>query len=107
MAVTKQDTRFAMCRAMGHSWHHNKPVGSDDDSGFRAPFGGLTGMIGYPSTCGNCGTRRMRWITRSGESFVRYLHPEGYAKHGEERLSPVEWRRQFVATVFDSFAQAS
>ena len=91
---------------MGHSWHHHAPVGTDDPTGrFRAPFGGTYGMVGLPSTCTVCDTERMRWIARSGESFVRYDHPDGYARHGDERLAPVEWRRTFVAAVFADFEQ--
>lgn len=96
--------RFATCRSMGHEWNHGRPIGSDDPSGrFRVPFGGTTGMIGYPSTCNMCGTERMRWITRSGETTVRYEHPDGYARHGEERLSPQQWREQFVSNAFAAF----
>lgn len=95
--------RFAACRSMGHEWHHQKPIGVDDESPFRAPFGGTTGMVGIPSTCTQCGTERMRWVTRSGESLMRYLHPDGYSTHGEERLTAMEWRKNYVATIFETF----
>ena len=99
--------RFAECRSMGHEWNHLPAIGSDDpQSTWSVPFGGSYGMIGLPSTCRNCKTRRMRWVTRSGESLMRYLHPEGYETHGEERKSATEWRRTFVATIFDEFETA-
>jgi hypothetical protein len=106
--ATDSSARFAQCRSMGHSWRHHKAIGSDDPSGtFRAPFGGLTGMIGLPSDCSVCGTERMRWVTRSGESIVRYEHPDGYSQHGEERQTASEWRRTFVSAVFDDFEQST
>lgn len=112
MATARQrnasrELAFATCRAMGHEWNHSSPIGTDDPEGrFKAPFGGTTGMIGYPSTCGSCGTERMRWITRWGETLVRYEHPEGYSRTGEDKLSPREWRETFVAAAFEQFAAA-
>lgn len=110
-AVESQDIRFAVCRSLSHEWHHERqPVGSDDYETLRekglpnAPFGGAYGMVGFASTCRMCNTIRMRWISRSGESHVRYEYPDGYARHGEERLTPTEWRSQFVASIFDTFA---
>ena len=105
MATTKTNQlRFAECRSMGHAWQHaRKAVGVDDDHGWSVPFGGSFGMVGLPSTCTNCGTERMRWISRSGETIPRYRHPDGYSRHGEERLSPQEWRSQYVASIFDAF----
>lgn len=96
---------------MGHEWHHNTPIGTDDAANmtdnpktpFRAPFGGSYGMVGIPSVCKQCGTERMRWISRSGEMIVRYMHPDGYAQHGEERLSTTQWRVTYVSTIFDTF----
>ena len=97
-------TRFAQCRSNGHEWHHQPPVGSDDSlEHFRAPFGGSTGMVGIPSTCLACGSERMRWLTRSGESLMRYHHPDGYSQTGPDKLTPIQWRRTFVAHVFDEF----
>jgi hypothetical protein len=102
--ATDSAARFAQCRSMGHEWHHRGPVGSDDRStGFRAPFGGQYGMIGLPSQCSVCGTERMRWVGRSGESMVRYEHPDGYSQHGDEKRTASEWRRTFVAAVFEDF----
>ena len=100
----EQLAQFAQCRSMGHEWKHHSAVGSDDSlEHFRAPFGGSTGMVGMPSTCNQCGTERMRWLTRSGESLMRYHHPDGYSQHGDEKLSPLQWRRTFVAHIFDEF----
>lgn len=94
---------------MGHEWHHEPPVGSDDalTQGYRVPFGGSYGMVGIPSTCRQCGTERMRWLTRTGESRMRYAHPDGYARHGDERLSASQWRMTYVATIFDTFDHAT
>jgi hypothetical protein len=95
--------RFEECRAMGHSWRHRPPIGIDDASTYRRPFGLETGMVGFPSACPTCGTIRLRWITRSGEVVVRYEHPDGYSRHGDERLSSGEWRRAYVGHIFDGF----
>lgn len=107
MAVTKatlDPVRFAQCRSNGHEWHHNPPVGSDEnDTSFRAPFAGQVRMVGIHSVCASCRSERMRWVTSHGESIMRYSHPEGYEQHGEDRLSPLEWRRTYVAGVFESF----
>lgn len=62
-------------------------------------------MVGFPSICTNCGKERIRWITRSGETIPRYIDPEGYARHGEERLTAAEWRQTFVASVFEDFLE--
>lgn len=103
--VIAQGVAFAMCRSMGHEWHHQPAIGSDDaqQQGFRVPFGGSYGMVGLPSTCHQCGTERMRWISRTGESHVRYHHPDGYAQHGDDKLTPTQWRMAYVSTIFDSF----
>ncbi len=102
-----RELAFATCRAMGHEWHHSKPIGTDDPDGrWRAPFGGSTGMIGYPSTCSMCGTERMRWMTRFGETIVRYDHPDGYSRTGEDKMTPREWRQTFVEAAFEQFAIA-
>ena len=95
--------RFAECRSMGHEWHHLPAIGSDDESRWKAPFGGSFGMVGIPSQCRNCKSQRMRWISRSGESFMRYDHPDGYSTHGDERKTAREWRGVFVATIFEEF----
>lgn len=99
-----EPVRFAQCRSMGHEWHHNPPVGSDEnETSFRVPFAGAVGMVGIHSVCNQCRSQRMRWVTRAGESIMRYDHPEGYEQHGEDRLSPMEWRVTFVASVFETF----
>lgn len=93
---------FAECRSLGHEWHKGKPIGSDDAVKGK-PFGYGTGMIGIPSHCPNCGTAKVRWITRSGESVTRYEYPDGYSRHGDERLSVQEWRHEYVTTIFAQF----
>lgn len=98
--------RFEECRAMGHAWRHRPPIGTDDtNDSYRRPFGMSTGMVGFPSHCNTCGADRIRWITRSGEVVVRYEHPDGYSRHGDDRLSSGEWRRSYVGHVFDGFLQ--
>ena len=104
MTSTGTAAEFAECRSLGHSWKHRKKIGMDDKtSGFSRPFGYDTGMIGYQSQCTVCKTFRVKWITRSGEVLSRYQHPDGYSLHGEDRLSSQEWRRTFVAHVFEDF----
>ena len=89
---------------MGHEWHHGNAIGTDDrDDGHRRPFGAETGMVGLPSECGVCRSSRVRWVTRSGEVVTRYEYVEGYSRHGEDRLSPREWRTSYVARIFESF----
>ena len=96
------DLRFAPCRSMGHEWHHGRPFGVDDESpDVPRPYGYSTGMVGLPSSCGQCGMERVRWVTRSGEVITRYRPPEGYSRHGEDRLSAQEWRRLHVAAIFE------
>lgn len=91
---------------MGHSWKHRAPIGIDDEiPGLRRPFGSSTGMVGFRSHCTCCTTDRIRWVTRSGEVITRYEHPEGYSRHGDDRLTSSEWRRSYVSHVFDGFLE--
>lgn len=108
-ATRDQSLRFAECRSMGHSWRHRPPIGIDDPSPrhIRRPFGLTVGMIGFLSHCNVCGTDRVRWITRSGEMIVRYEHPDGYERHGDERLTHSEWRRSYVSSVFADYLDHS
>ena len=104
----QRELHFAECRSLGHEWRKQQPIGVDDTSDtHRRPFGASTGMIGIPSNCQNCGTAKVRWITRSGESVTRYEHPDGYSRHGDERLSAQEWRSTYVATLFESFESST
>lgn len=99
-----KELRFAECRSLGHEWRKGKqPVGIDDNDGYRKPFGMSTGMIGIPSHCPNCGTHKVRWITRSGESHTRYEYPDGYSRHGDDRLTAQEWRHNYVETIWEQF----
>lgn len=84
--------RFAQCRSLGHEWRHKGTVD-----------GGATqwGSIGLRSQCSDCKTERTKWVTRSGEVNTRYEYPDGYSRHGEERISPQQWRSSFVLTLFD------
>jgi hypothetical protein len=98
---TDLQLRFAECRSLGHEWRKGSVLGTDDThDSFKRPFGAATGMIGIPSRCANCGTNKVRWITRSGESVTRYEHPDGYSRHGDEVLSAKEWRHEYVETIF-------
>lgn len=89
--------RFAQCRAMGHEWRHKGPVGKDD----KRPLN-LYEAAGLVSICPDCKTRRIKWITRSGEVISRYEHPDGYSLHGDDRLTTKEWRSSFVVTLFNT-----
>jgi hypothetical protein len=104
--TSKRDAAFAECRSLGHEWHKGKPLGIGDESDrFSRPYGDAN-MVGIPSHCVNCGTDRMRWIGRSGESTTRYAYPDGYSRHGDEVLSAKEWRSTYVATLFADFHDA-
>lgn len=92
-AQVEEDTQgleWARCRALGHSWRHNaQPVGGED------------GVIGFTSSCSFCGTQRTKWISRRGVlGPLRYEHPANYARHGDSRLTTLEWRTTFIVTVF-------
>lgn len=99
--------RFAECRSLGHEWRKQPIIGIDDTSDtFRRPFGMSTGMIGIPSICGNCTKEKVRWITRSGESFTRYNDPDGYARHGDDVRTAQEWRSEYVEVIFSQFEES-
>jgi hypothetical protein len=85
---------YAECRSLGHEWRKGKPIATD---------GIDWGSIGIPSMCPNCGTTKVRTITRSGESKTRYDYPDGYSRHGDEVLSVKEWRHAYIETIFESF----
>ena len=89
--------RFAQCRSLGHEWRH-KGVVTDNS---KAPYGVEFGTVGLRSQCADCKTDRVKWVTRSGLVHTRYEYPEGYSQHGEERLSPQEWRTTFVVRIYD------
>jgi hypothetical protein len=93
VAATTLDERsrfFAACRALGHEWRHRGVVAES----------GRFGAIGYQSACEHCGTTRTIWVTRSGERFApTYRYPDGYSRHGEERLTTKAWRREWVVTL--------
>ena len=96
--------RFAQCRSLGHEWRH-KGVVTDEDT--KRPFGAQFGTVGLRSQCADCKTERTRWITRSGEVHTRYEYPDGYSLHGDDRMSPQQWRSNFVTRVFDEVGVAS
>jgi hypothetical protein len=102
-----QQEKIAECHSFGHEWRKLAILGIDDsDPTIKRPFGAETGMIGLPYVCVVCTSRKVRWVTRSGESINRYEYCEGYAFRtalGDTVLTPSEWRRDYVATIFKSF----
>ena len=101
-----QEARFAACRSMGHEWHHQPALGIDDSAaeGWSKPFGGTSSAVGLGSVCSMCGTERLRWVLRSGEYLPwRYRHPDGYATHGDDRMTLSEWRQTHITTLFPDF----
>ena len=99
--------RFAECRAMGHEWRKGKPIGIDQThDSIRRPYGMSTGMVGIPSQCAVCTGEKVRWISRSGESTIRYAMPDGYARHGDEVLTKKEWTHSYVEVIFGQFEAA-
>lgn len=95
---------YAKCRSLGHEWHHEREPITDADT--KRPFAARERSVGYRSTCPDCTTERIKWITRSGAIENRYTYPDGYSLHGDDRLSAQEWRTQFVANLFEQFEQA-
>lgn len=93
---------YAQCRSMGHEWRHKGTVGKDD----RRPFN-MYDSVGMVSQCSDCKTRRVKWITRSGEVITRYEHPDGYSLHGDDKLTTREWRSTFVIGFFQEPAARS
>jgi hypothetical protein len=90
---------------MGHEWHHQPPIGVDSEThGWTKPHSGTSSAIGLGSVCAMCGMERIRWVLRSGEVLpARYRPPEGYARHGDDRLTVGEWRQTHIATLFPDF----
>lgn len=87
------DARYAICRSHGHSWVHVGRATEADRVPTSAPV-----VLGWVSSCSNCGMRRIRWLSSSGQMAApaRYERPEGYSRHGEERLSITEWRQLWL-----------
>lgn len=88
--------RFAQCRSLGHEWRHKGTVHDEN----KAPLGVSFGTVGLRSQCADCKTDRVKWVTRSGEVHTRYDYPDGYSLHGDDRMSPQQWRSNFVERVF-------
>lgn len=79
---------FKQCRSLGHEWKH-----------FGAELHG--DRICQRSRCTDCKTTREKWISRAGFLLgTRYLYPDGYSLHGEDRLPNHEWRSLYVETLF-------
>jgi hypothetical protein len=108
MVASRQELTFAECRSLGHEWRKGKPVGVDDQlDNLKRPYAFSTGSIGIPSYCGNCGTTKVRWITRSGESQTRYDYPDGYSRHGDDVMTAQQWRHSYVETIFQQFERST
>lgn len=79
---------FKQCRSLGHEWKH---LGAENHGD----------RVCQHSRCSDCGTQREKWIARSGMLLPsRYIYPDGYSQHGEERLPQHEWRSLYVAALF-------
>lgn len=89
---------------MGHEWHHQPPIGVDDEHAWAKPYGSTASAVGLSSVCSMCGSERLRWVLRSGEYLPwRYRHPEGYSTTGDERMTLGEWRTTHISTLFPDF----
>lgn len=86
--ATQSDT-YKQCRSLGHEWKH-----------FGAELHG--DRICQKSKCTDCGMEREKWISRAGWLLGnRYTPPDGYARHGDDRLAPQEWRTMYVQSLFN------
>lgn len=80
---------FKQCRSLGHEWKHATGAELHGD------------RVVKRSTCADCGMVREKSISRLGYLMgTRYYPPDGYARHGEERLANHEWRSMYVASLF-------
>ena len=88
---------WAQCRSMGHEWKHKGRITDETDPGHSAPMGMQYGAAGFRSVCSFCGTERVRWISRSGAlGPMRYIHPDGYSRTGDAKLTQQEWRTNWL-----------
>lgn len=86
---TSAQQSYAICRVMGHEWAH-----------IPGALGGEHGTYGLRSHCSHCGTKRTKWITRSGAvARGQYEYPKDYASRGDERLESTQWRRLLITTL--------
>jgi hypothetical protein len=82
---------------LGHQWQHLGLITDENEMGFRVPISLPADSIGYRSQCTYCTTTRIKWMARRGyESVVRYHHPQGYSRRGEDALSFEEWRSVWI-----------
>jgi hypothetical protein len=88
---------WAQCRSMGHEWKHQGRITDETDPGHQPPVGMQYGSAGFRSVCTECGTERVRWISRSGLlGPMRYNHPDGYSRTGDAKLTGQEWRKTWL-----------
>ena len=97
-----EDYEFAECRAMNHSWRHHKQTIGNTHPRYHAPFNWRA--VGKVSTCSQCKSVRVRWMTESGEVINRYYPVEGYSRAGDpDKPTLKQWRRFYIADVFAEF----
>jgi len=96
---------YLACRTNGHEWRTLPPIGMDrEHENITRPYGGIFHTtLGIPSTCNVCHTERVRWLTRSGESILRYHHPDNYALKGEDKASAKDLRHDYAESIFNAF----
>ena len=103
--ATRREQQFLECHAEGHQWRHEGIVGAPH---WTPPFG-MQGAIARHSICTSCGTERARWYVRSGESQLRYRHPEGYlhkrSTPDDFAPSKLDYRQRVVVTLFAELEQ--
>ena len=90
--------RWAQCRALGHSWVHKGPV-----DGEAQPPMGFFNAVGVRSICAYCKTERIKWLGRYGSlgTTTYRNYPDGYSRHGDQRLSNSDWRHTWIVTALN------
>jgi hypothetical protein len=79
---------FQQCRSLGHEWRHMDHEIHNSE-------------IVKRSVCADCGMQRFKRISRAGYLMpTRYIPPEGYSQHGDDRLPNHEWRSLYVESLF-------
>lgn len=83
---------YSECRALGHDWEH---LANRVDPFTTPP---PTAAYGIVSACRACGTRRIKWLTRSGiiAAPSTYRYSEHYQQRGEGKLDRGDWGRLFI-----------
>lgn len=97
--------KYAECRALGHSWVHRRTRLTPEEQAEmpRPPIsaGWMAAIVAY-STCPECTTERIKWIGRGGsQSASRYRYPPDYQRTGENKLTPAQWRQEWIESLED------